>query len=106
MHLLEVLHELWVFVGNVLLNERCGFEELLARFASELALVFLFDVGFDSLGQFPKRKKMVSMLQGMTMGRHVHALIIAFTTILARIDTFSVDQQGYFRIKPFQPALI
>jgi len=42
-----------VLVGNVLLDKGGGFEQLLARFASESTFIFLFDERFDCFGKFP-----------------------------------------------------
>ena len=52
-YLVEALHELGVLVGDVLLDERRGLEQLLAGLAPELALVLLLDVLFASSREFP-----------------------------------------------------
>lgn len=46
LYLVEVLHEIWVLVGNVLLHKRCRLEQLLTSLAAEFALILLLDVGF------------------------------------------------------------
>lgn len=43
-----------MFVGDVLLNKRCCFEQLGAGLASKFTLVFLFDVLLNTAGKLTK----------------------------------------------------
>lgn len=54
-YVLQVFHELRVFVSNVFFHERCRFEQLLACLAPEFTLVFLLDVLFACLAQLPTK---------------------------------------------------
>lgn len=52
-YIVKLLDQLRVLVRNMLLNESSGLEQLRARLAAELALVFLLDIRFDSFAQLP-----------------------------------------------------
>lgn len=46
-----------MFRGDVLLQEICGLEELIARLAAELALGFLLDVRRGEAGDLPLERE-------------------------------------------------
>jgi hypothetical protein len=55
-HFVERFHKFWMFIGDMLLDERCSFEEFLTCFAPEFTLVFLFQIWFHGFGQFPENR--------------------------------------------------
>lgn len=83
-------------------NKRCSFEQLLTSLASEFTLVLLFDVRFNCFGQLPVID--VNKMLVRSIGKY--ALLVAFTTIMMRFNTISIEKQGELRVKPVDPALI
>lgn len=83
----------WVLVRDMLLNKRGSLEELLTRFASKFALVLLLDVTFDRFGQFSAGRIGLAFL-GSDAERKGTLLFVRLAAIVARVHTFSIDQQG------------
>jgi len=67
---IQLWHQIRMLVRNVFLNERGSLEQFGTGSATELALIFLPDVRFDSLCQF---------------------VVIIFATIFDRVNASSVD---------------
>lgn len=91
-----------MLVRNMLLDKRCSFEELLARFAPEPPFIFLLDVLLNCFAQLTAT--------GMTFlvicNQRKHSLIVTLATIFTRVQGVAVNQKCNFAVKPLQPALI
>jgi hypothetical protein len=91
-----------MLICNMFFDERRCFKKLLTSFAPVLALIFLFDIRLNGLGQLSEKTLSI----GPKFYQFLDALVVVLPAVVTRIDIISINQQSNFGIEPFQPAVV